>query len=156
MTKAGGANSLMLVLDQVAPSLSEFDRDNFFESPTDISPRPVVWELYPEVVDVLEKLESGFQLAVLSNFDGRLRFILGHLGISKYFAHVFISSELERTNPIRRFSVAQSNLSILSQTKSCTSVTIRTRLESSRGRPGLSVFKLDRQRNSLRGLLKFL
>src|SRR4030095_4034324 len=88
-----------LVLDQVAPSLSEFDRDNFFEIAYDHFAEAGVWELYPEVVDVLEKLQPRFHLAVISNFDGRLRFILRHLGISKYFAHVFISSELGADKP---------------------------------------------------------
>ena len=46
-----------------------------------------------------EQLRERFQLAVISNFDGRLRFILQNLGISKYFAHVFISSELGADKP---------------------------------------------------------
>ena len=75
-----------LVLDRAAPSLSEFDRDNFFEIAYEHFAEAGVWELYPEVVDVLENLQPRIQLAVISNFDGRLRFILEHLGISKYFA----------------------------------------------------------------------
>src|SRR6266480_3529453 len=47
---------------------------------------PGVWELYPEVPGVLQQLQPRFQLAVISNFDGRLRFILEHLGISKFFS----------------------------------------------------------------------
>src|SRR5207247_5442946 len=64
-----------LVLDQVAPSLNEIDRDNFFEVAYDHFAEAGVWDLYPEIVDVLEKLRPHFQLAVISNFDGRLRFI---------------------------------------------------------------------------------
>src|SRR6266576_6347127 len=82
------------VIDQVGPSLSEFDRDNFFEIAYEHFAEADVWKLYPEVLDVLEQLRERFQLAVISNFDGRLRFILQNLGISKFFAHVFISSEL--------------------------------------------------------------
>ncbi len=77
-----------VVLDQVAPSLSEFDRDNFFEIAYEHFAEAGVWELYPEVPEVLEKLRPPFQLAVISNFDGRLRFILQHLGISKFFTHI--------------------------------------------------------------------
>src|SRR5438093_5748058 len=88
-----------LVLNQVALSLSELDHDNFFEIAYEHFAEAGVWELYPEVPDVLEKLQPRFQLAVISNFDGRLRFILGYLGISKYFAHVFISSELGADKP---------------------------------------------------------
>jgi putative hydrolase of the HAD superfamily len=91
-----------LVLDEVAPSLSEFNHDNFFEIAYEHFAEAGVWELYPEVPGVLEQLQPRFQLAVISNFDGRLRFILEHLSISKYFADVFISSS-EQTNPTQKF-----------------------------------------------------
>jgi len=42
-----------LVLDQVAPSLSEFDRDNFFEVAYEHFAEADVWEAYPEVFGVL-------------------------------------------------------------------------------------------------------
>src|SRR5439155_25994357 len=58
-----------------------------------------VWQSYPEVAEVLEKLHPRIQLAVISNFDGRLRFILEHLGLSKFFAHLFISSEIGADKP---------------------------------------------------------
>jgi putative hydrolase of the HAD superfamily len=74
------------VLDQASPSLNELDRDNFFEIAYDHFAEPEVWHLYPEVIDVLTTLAPRFQLAVVSNFDGRLRFILEHLGISKFFS----------------------------------------------------------------------
>src|SRR6266478_5194690 len=77
-----------LVLDQVAPSLSELDRDNFFEIAYEHFAEAGVWELYPEVRGVLEELQPRFKLAVISNFDGRLRLILQHLGISNYFSYI--------------------------------------------------------------------
>src|SRR6266513_1856230 len=73
-----------LVLEEAAPTIDELDRDNFFEVAYEHFAEAGVWELYHEVVDVLEELRPRFQLAVISNFDGRLRFILEHLGISKY------------------------------------------------------------------------
>src|SRR5438552_18663697 len=88
-----------IVLDQVVPSLSEPDRDNFFEVAYEHFADAGVWELYPEVFGVLEKLEPCLQLAVISNFDGRLRFILEHRGVSKFFAHVFVSSEIGADKP---------------------------------------------------------
>ncbi len=87
------------VLDDVAPALSELDRDNFFEIAYEHFAEAGVWELYPEVVEVLEKLRPRFQLAVVSNFDGRLRMILEHLGISKFFSHVLVSSEIGADKP---------------------------------------------------------
>src|SRR5207247_5254606 len=88
-----------LVLEQVAPSLGELDRDNFFEIAYEHFAEAGVWELYPEVPGVLEELQPQFQLAVISNFDGRLRLILQHLAISKFFSQVFISSELGADKP---------------------------------------------------------
>jgi putative hydrolase of the HAD superfamily len=142
------------IFDQVGPALSELDRDNFFEVAYEHFAEPGVWELYPEVRGVLEQLRPHFELAVISNFDGRLRFILQHLGISKYFAHVFISSELGTDKPdpqIFRRAVTIMHLNVNEvlhvgddperDWKAATAA-------------GLSVFRLDRPQNSLRGLLK--
>jgi putative hydrolase of the HAD superfamily len=144
------------VLNQVAPSLSEFDRDNFFEVAYEYFAEGGVWDLYPEVPGVLVKLRPRFQLAVISNFDGRLRFILQHLGISKYFTHTFISSELGADKPdpeIFRRALKVINLKpdeVLhvgdDPERDWQAATVA----------GLSVFRLDRPRNSLRDLLTML
>jgi putative hydrolase of the HAD superfamily len=145
-----------LVLDQVAPSLSEFDRDNFFEIAYEHFAEPGVWELYPEVVDVLEKLQPRFQLAVISNFDGRLRFILWHLGISKYLGHVFISSELGADKPDPEVFCRAVKLIDLKPNQVLHVGDDSERDWKAAAEAGLSVFKLDRQTNSLRDLLKSL
>jgi putative hydrolase of the HAD superfamily len=144
------------VLDQVARSLNELDRDNFFEVAYEHFAENGVWELYPEVVDVLEKLRTEFHLAVVSNFDGRLRFILKHLGISKFFAHVFVSSEIGADKPDPE--IFRRALQIVDQSpdqvlhvgddperdwKAASSV-------------GLAIFQLDRPKNSLRDLVGFV
>ena len=145
-----------LVLDQVAPSLSEFDRDNFFEIAYEHFAEAGVWELYPEVVDILEKLQPRFHLAVISNFDGRLRFILEHLGISKYFPYVFVSSEIGADKPDPEiFRRALKTISLKPN------VVLHVGDDSERdwkaaAEAGLSVFKLDRQKNSLHDLLAIL
>jgi putative hydrolase of the HAD superfamily len=87
------------VLDQVAPSLHELDRDNFFEIAYEHFTEAGVWESYPEVIEVLEQLLPRYQLAVVSSFDGRLRMILEQLGLSQYFSHMFISSEIGVDKP---------------------------------------------------------
>src|SRR5256714_4570220 len=87
------------VLDRVAPGVADLDRDAFFEAIYGHFAEPGVWDLYPEVNDVLEKLHGRFQLAVISNFDGRLRVILEHLAVSNFFSHVFLSSELGADKP---------------------------------------------------------
>jgi putative hydrolase of the HAD superfamily len=144
------------ILDQVAPSLSEIDRDNFFEIAYEHFAEAGVWELYPEVPGVLEELQPRFQLGVISNFDGRLRFILQHLGISKFFVNVFVSSELGADKPdpeIYRRAVKLMNLK--------PNEVLHVGDDSQRDweaatAAGLSVFRLDRTRNSLRDLPAFL
>ena len=87
------------VLGQAAPTMKDLDRDNFFEIAYEHFAEAGVWELYPEAIEVLEQLQPRFQLAVVSNFDGRLRVILERLGVSKFFSHVFVSSELGVDKP---------------------------------------------------------
>jgi putative hydrolase of the HAD superfamily len=141
------------VFDQVAPSLSEFDRDNFFEVAYEHFAEPGVWELYPEVPDVLKELRKRFQLAVISNFDGRLRFVLQHLGISKYFAHVFISSELGADKPDPEIFRRALKLMDVRADEVVHVGDDPERDRKAATAAGLRVFLLDRPRNSLRDLL---
>ena len=145
-----------LVLDQVALSLSEIDRDNFFEIAYEHFAEAGVWKLYPEVVDVLEKLQPRFQLAVISNFDGRLRFILEHLGISKFFAHVFVSSEIGADKPDPEIYRRALTLMDLKSSEVLHVGDDSQRDWKAASAAGLSVFRLDRKRNSLRDLLATL
>lgn len=87
------------ILEKVNPSLQELDRDNFFEIAYEHFTEAGVWEAYPEAVEVLGQLHPRYPLAIISSFDGRLRMILEQLGISKYFSHVFVSSELGVDKP---------------------------------------------------------
>jgi putative hydrolase of the HAD superfamily len=145
-----------LVLDQVAPSLTELDRDNFFEIAYEHFAEPGVWELYPEVPGVLEELQPRFQLAVISNFDGRLRFILQHLGISKYFSRVFISSELGADKPDPEIYRRALKLFDLKPNEVLHVGDDSQRDWEAASEAGLSVFRLDRPKNSLRDLLPTL
>jgi putative hydrolase of the HAD superfamily len=144
------------VFDQVAPSLSQFDRDNFFEIAYEHFAEPGVWELYPEVLEVLEQLRPRFELAVISNFDGRLRLILQHLGISKYFAHVFISSELGADKPDLEIFRRALKIMQLNADEVLHVGDDPERDWKAAAAAGLSVFRLDRPRNSLRDLLAIL
>jgi putative hydrolase of the HAD superfamily len=144
------------VLAQVAPALPELDRDNFFEVAYEHFTEAGVWELYPEAENVLQELQPRFPLAVVSSFDGRLRVILEQLGISKFFSHVFVSSELgvDKPNP----EIFRRALAFVRQDA-------RTVLHvgddperdwKAATEAGLFVFQLDRPRNSLRDLLSLL
>jgi putative hydrolase of the HAD superfamily len=145
-----------LVLDEAAPSLSELDRDNFFEIAYEHFAESGVWELYPEVPDVLKQLRPHFQLAVISNFDGRLRFILQHLGISKFFTHVFISSEVGADKPDPEIYRRALKLIGLKSNEVLHVGDDPERDWEATSAAGLSVFRLDRPTNSLRDLLAAL
>ena len=145
-----------LVLDQVAPSLSELDRDNFFEVAYEHFAEAGVWELYPEVPGILEQLQPRFQLAVVSNFDGRLRLILQHLDISKFFPNVFVSSELGADKPDPEIYRRALRLMKLKPNEALHVGNDPKRDWEAASAAGLSIFRLERPRNSLRDLLTFL
>jgi len=145
-----------LVLDQVAPSLSELDRDNFFEIAYEHFAEAGVWELYPEVPGVLEQLQPRFQLAVISNFDGRLRLIFEHLGISKFFRHVFVSSELGADKPDPEIYQRALQFIDLKPNEVLHVGDDPERDWEAASAAGLSIFRLDRHKNSLRDLLPML
>ncbi len=145
-----------LVLDQVAPSLSKLDRDNFFEIAYEHFAEAGVWELYPEVPGVLEQLQPRVQLAVISNFDGRLRLILDHLGVSKFFHYVFISSELGADKPDPEIYRRALKFIDLKPNEVLHVGDDPERDWEAASAAGLSIFRLDRRKNSLRDLLDLL
>jgi putative hydrolase of the HAD superfamily len=145
-----------LVLDQVAPSLSGFDRDNFFEIAYEHFAESGVWELYPEVPGVLAQLQPRFQLAVISNFDGRLRFILQHLGISKFFTRIFVSSEIGADKPDPEIFRRALKLIDLKANEVLHVGDDPERDWEAASTAGLSIFRLDRPKNSLRDLLNWV
>jgi putative hydrolase of the HAD superfamily len=144
------------VLNEAAPEVGELDRDNFFEVAYEHFAESGVWELYPDVIDVLKQLHRRFQLAIVSNFDGRLRLILQHLGIAKFFRQVFISSELGADKPdseIYRRAVSLMNL----HPNDVLHVGDDPQRDwEAATAAGLSVFRLNRPKNSLRDLLAWV
>jgi putative hydrolase of the HAD superfamily len=81
-----------------------FDRfDAYFDELFAYFARPASWELYPEAIETLRALrERGLKLAVVSNFDSRLRNILEGLGAASWFDGIFISSAVGYAKPDRR------------------------------------------------------
>jgi putative hydrolase of the HAD superfamily len=144
------------VLREAAPEVGELDRDNFFEVAYEHFAESGVWELYTDVIEVLKQLRRRFQLAIVSNFDGRLRVILERLGISKYFGDIFVSSEIgaEKPDPeifrraLKFLGLHPENVLHVGDDpeRDWQAATIA----------GLSIFKLDRTKNSLRDLLATL
>jgi putative hydrolase of the HAD superfamily len=141
------------VIDQVAPRTSELDRDAFFEVAYSHFAEAGVWDLYPDVVEVLETLRPRFNLAVISNFDGRLRMILEQLGVSQFFSRVFLSSELGADKPDPLIYQRALQLSRLAPHEALHVGDDPVRDWKGAAAAGLSVFRLERPRNSLRDLL---
>lgn len=144
------------LLDRISPGIDRLDRDTFFEAAYGHFAEAGVWELYPDVVQVLETLAPRFELAVVSNFDGRLRFILEHLAIAKYFRHIFLSSELGADKPdpliyqlaLEVSGFAPNEVMHVGDDPERDWVGARS--------AGMEVFELERSRSSLHDLLKFI
>jgi putative hydrolase of the HAD superfamily len=144
------------VLSEAAPEVGELDRDNFFEVAYEHFAEASVWELYPDVVDVLTQLHRRFKLAIVSNFDGRLRVILERLGISKYFASIFVSSEIGADKPDPEIFRRALKFLGLRPGDVLHVGDDPERDWQAAAIAGLPIFKLDRTKNSLRDLLAAL
>jgi putative hydrolase of the HAD superfamily len=144
------------VIDQVAPRTSPLDRDAFFEAAYSHFAEAGVWELYPEVIEVLDSLRARFDLAVISNFDGRLRMILEQLGISQFFSHIFLSSELGADKPDPEIYRRALRLSSVAPEEAMHAGDDPVRDWEGAATAGLQIFRLNRPENSLRDLLAIL
>jgi len=144
------------VLQEVAPGLDDLDRDNFFEIAYEHFAEAGVWQLFPEVIDVLEQLRPNYRLAVISSFDGRLRMILEHLGISHYFTNVFVSSEVGVDKPDPEIFRRSLNFLHLQPDDALHAGDDPERDWKAAATAGLTVFRLERPKNTLRDLLQTL
>jgi len=144
------------LLNRVSPQIDPFDRDAFFEAAYEHFAEAGVWELYPEVRDVLEALSPDYELAVISNFDGRLRTILKHLMISKYFRHVFLSSELGADKPDPLIYQRALQISGFAPNEALHVGDDPERDWAAASAADLDVFRLRRPQNSLGDLLALL
>jgi putative hydrolase of the HAD superfamily len=141
------------LLDRVSAGLDPLDRDTFFEAAYGHFAEAGVWELYPEVREVLDALAPHYELAVVSNFDGRLRVIFEHLTTSKYFRHVFLSSELGADKPNPLIYQRALEISGFAPNEVLHVGDDPERDWAAARAAGLAVFQVERPRNSLRDLL---
>lgn len=141
------------VFDRVSPATVELDRDAYFEVVYEHFAEAGVWELFPEVFDVLEKLCGRYQLGVISNFDGRLRMILEQFGISKFFREVVISSEVGADKPDALIYQRALQLSGLAPHEALHVGDDPAKDWEGAAAAGMHIFKLQRPQNSLRDLL---
>ncbi len=143
------------VLDECRATAG-FDREAYFAELYAEFTLPGIWELYPEVPEVLAKLRARYRLGIISNFDGRLRAILQHLGIAELFDVWAISSEVGADKPdpfifqraLELAGVAPAEALHVGDDPECDWQAAEA--------AGLRVFRLDRPRNDLRGLLALL
>lgn len=144
------------VLDRCGVSAGEVDRGPFFDELYEEFVRPAVWTLYPETREVLEVLALRHPLGVITNFDGRFRTIADRVGITHFFRHVVISSEVGADKPDPRIfqhavdlaGVAAGDALHVGDDPVCDWQGAEA--------AGLRVFALDRPKNSLRDLLRVL
>jgi putative hydrolase of the HAD superfamily len=82
------------VVHNVFYRVGMFERfDDYFDEVFGYFARSEAWDLYPETLTALQRLEEcGLELGIVSNFDSRLYGILVGLGIDKFFESVTISS----------------------------------------------------------------
>jgi putative hydrolase of the HAD superfamily len=145
-----------IMFADVAPQLAELDRDNFFEVAYEHFAEAGVWQLYPDVIEALERLHNHYSLGVVSNFDGRLRMILQQLGISKFFSYVFVSSEIGADKPDPEIFLRALNYVKLTGNQVLHVGDDPERDWRAAERAGMAVFKLERPNNSLLNLLETL
>ena len=141
------------VFAQASPETKEMDRDACFEVLYEHFAEAGVWELFPEVFEVLEQLHPRFRLGLISNFDGRLRMILEQLGISRFFSAAAISSEVgaDKPDPLI-FRRALELLGVSAHEAVYVGDDPVWDWEGGAA-AGLAVVRLERPRNSLRDLL---
>lgn len=144
---------LARVVVRTSTPLAPLDFDTFFEAAYGHFAEAGVWELFPEVREVLDALAPRFELSVVSNFDGRLRMIFEHLSISSSFRHVFLSSELGADKPDPQIYRRALEISGFEANEVRHAGDDPERDWAAAAASGLQVFQLDRPRNSLRGLL---
>ena len=82
------------------PFSGDKDIDSLFEDLWNLFARGDCWKLAEGALETLSTLrERGYELAVLSNNDSRLRTVLADLQIDQVFHHIFISSEMRCEKP---------------------------------------------------------
>lgn len=91
-----------------------FPFDHYFEELYTVYARPELWRVYPEAVPVLEALRArGLKLAVLSNWDWRLRPLLEGLELAPFFDDVLISGEHGAEKPsVKLYATALARLGL--------------------------------------------
>jgi putative hydrolase of the HAD superfamily len=101
------------VLEAAVPFANTIDEDAWFEDLYTHFAKPGIWVLYDDAMRCLDRLGDQFRLAIISNFDRRLRSILNDLELGSRFEQVFISSEIGCEKPdVRIFQRALNSMNV--------------------------------------------
>jgi putative hydrolase of the HAD superfamily len=92
------------IVDRTFSGLTEVPPSRtFFPALYDHFATPDAWRVFEDVRPTLEVLTArGYKLGVISNWDERLRPLLGRLGLDHFFTEVIISCEVGAPKPDRR------------------------------------------------------
>ena len=77
----------------------KIDENAWFDTLYTHFAEPGVWVLYDDAARCLDRFAKRYRLAVISNFDKRLRRVLEDLGLSERFEKIIISSEVGCEKP---------------------------------------------------------
>jgi putative hydrolase of the HAD superfamily len=102
------------VVQQTFAGIAPLDLDLLFEDLWIAFGQADRWRLPEQTLPTLETLRNrGYRLAVLSNWDERLRPLLEEVGIAAFFEHIFVSCELgcEKPDP-RIFTHVEGQLGV--------------------------------------------
>jgi putative hydrolase of the HAD superfamily len=144
------------VLDRCGNTAGAPARAAYFEELYAEFIQPGVWELFPEVREVLAALRPHFKLGVISNFDGRLRAILGQLDLGGWFEPLVISSEVGADKPAAWIFERALALAQVTPGEALHVGDDPVRDWEGAVAAGLHVFRLRRPDNSLRDLAAYL
>jgi putative hydrolase of the HAD superfamily len=88
--------------------------DSFFEALYLRFTQPAAWHIFEDVLPVLDRLhQAGVRLGVLSNWDDRLRPLLGRLDLARWFDVFIVSCERGCRKPDRLiFEIAAESLGL--------------------------------------------
>jgi putative hydrolase of the HAD superfamily len=149
--------SLVLeVLKECGVTEEALPREDYFEALYAEFTLPGIWELYPEVREILPTLLPYYRLGVISNFDGRLRAILANLGVIELFDPIIISSEVGADKPDAWiFQQALTQAHCAADRSLHVGDDPQADWQGAK-EAGLQVFRLERPANSLRDLTRAL
>jgi len=91
---------LELVKQSFSGSLDQAAVQKLFDDIYERFAAPVAWQIFDDVQPTLEVLRGrGLKLAVISNWDQRLRPLLARLGLSEFFEPIIVSVEVGFAKP---------------------------------------------------------